>query len=73
MWCYYKLVPLGRFRIELWDKKAEVAGEYAKKGALVAVEGRLAHSKWKAQDGEMREYYYINASDLRLLGKREAS
>ena len=29
------------FRIELWDKKAEVAGEYAKKGKLVAIEGRL--------------------------------
>ena len=24
------------FRIELWDKKAEVAGEYAKKGEVIA-------------------------------------
>ena len=60
------------FRIELWDKKAEVAGEYAKKGALVAVEGRLAASKWQTKEGETREYYYILANDLRLLGKREA-
>ena len=60
------------FRIELWDKKAEVAGEYAKKGALVAVEGRLASSKWQTKEGESRETYYILASDLRLLGKREA-
>ena len=61
------------FRIELWDKKAEVAGEYAKKGALVAIDGRLAMNKWKAPSGEEREYYYIRANDIRLLGKREAS
>ena len=60
------------FRIELWDKKAEVAGEYAKKGALVAIEGRLAQSKWQTPDGESRDYYYINANEIRLLGKREA-
>ncbi len=59
------------FRVELWDKKAEVAGEYAKKGALVAIDGRLAVNKWKTQSGEEREYYYIRANDLRLLGKRD--
>ena len=45
------------FNVELWDKIAEVAGEYAKKGRLVAIEGRLQLSKWKAQNGEEREYY----------------
>ena len=29
------------FNIELWDKLAEVAGEYVKKGKLVAVDGNL--------------------------------
>ena len=61
------------FSIELWDKKAEVAGEYAKKGALVAIDGRLAQSKWQDKNGESREYYYVRATDIRLLGKREAS
>lgn len=60
------------FRVELWDKKAEVAGEYAKKGALIAIDGRLAVSKWQDKNGENREYYYIRANDIRLLGKREA-
>lgn len=60
------------FRIELWDKKAEVAGEYAKKGALVAIDGRLALNKWQAPSGESREYYYIRANDIRLLGKRDS-
>ncbi|MCQ2957687.1 MAG: single-stranded DNA-binding protein [Candidatus Gastranaerophilales bacterium] len=60
------------FRIELWDKKAEVAGEYAKKGALIAIEGRLAQNKWTTPSGENREYYYVRANDIRLLGRKEA-
>jgi len=60
------------FRIELWDKRAEVAGEYAKKGTLVAIDGRLAQSKWQSPSGENREYYYIRANEIRLLSKREA-
>ena len=46
------------FRVELWDKKSEVAGEYAKKGSLIAIEGRLAQNKWTTPSGENREYYY---------------
>lgn len=61
------------FRIELWDKKAEVAGEYAKKGKLIAVEGRLQLSKWKSQNGEDREYYFIRANDIQLLSGRETA
>ena len=60
------------FRIELWDKKAEVAGEYAKKGALVAIDGKLSLSKWQTQSGESREYYYVRANDIQLLGRKEA-
>lgn len=59
------------FRVELWDKRAEIAGEYAKKGSLIAIDGKLSLSKWKAQTGEMREYYFVRANDIRLLGKKE--
>ncbi len=60
------------FRVELWDKKAEVAGEYAKKGALVAIDGKLAMNKWKDASGEEREYYFVRANDIHLLGRRDA-
>ena len=56
------------FNIELWDKQAEVAGEYVKKGRQVAIEGRLAVSQWKDKDGTNKERYFIRASNLRLLG-----
>lgn len=59
------------FNIELWDKTAEVAGQYVKKGTQVAIDGRLVISKWKAQDGTNRERPVIRANNLRLLGKRD--
>lgn len=59
------------FNIELWDKQAEIAGEYVKKGRLVAIEGRLAISKWTDSSGEKRERYLIRANNLRLLGGKK--
>ena len=61
------------FNIELWDKLAEVAGEYVKKGRLVAVDGRLASSKWSDASGSQKERFFVRATNLRLLsgGKAE--
>jgi len=58
------------FNIELWDKTAEVAGEYVKKGRLVAIDGRISVSKWADASGEPRERYLIIANNLRLLSGR---
>lgn len=59
------------FNIELWDKNAEVAGEYVKKGRLVAVEGKLAVSRWSDTDGTKKERFFIRANNLRLLGGKK--
>ena len=56
------------FNIELWDKSAEVAGEYVKKGKLVAIDGRLTVNKWKDASGADREWFTVRANNLRLLG-----
>ncbi len=56
------------FRVELWDRSAEIAGEYLKKGRLVAVEGRLDINKWTDANGEKREMFLVKGTDLRLLG-----
>ena len=58
------------FSVELWDKVAEVAGEYVKKGKLVALEGRLQASKWQDASGNQRERFIVNATNLRLLSGR---
>ena len=61
------------FNIQLWDKKAESAAEWIKKGALVSVEGRIMVSKWQAPDGEMVERYLINATDYSFIGSKKDS
>ncbi len=58
------------FNIELWDKSAEIAGEFVKKGQQVCIDGRLVSSKWTGADGEQRERFIIRANSLRLLGKK---
>ena len=58
------------FNIEVWDKQAEFAGEYVKKGREVAVDGRISISKWTDQSGEEKERFLIIANDIRLLGSR---
>ena len=58
------------FNVELWDKQAEVAGEYVKKGRQVALDGRLAVSNWTTPQGENRTRYLIRGNNLRLVGSR---
>lgn len=60
------------FNIEFWDKQAEVAGEYVKKGRQVALDGRLAISSWTTPSGENRVRYLIRGLNLRLLGSKNA-
>ena len=61
------------FNIEVWDKQAEFAGEFIKKGRQVVVDGRISISKWTDQAGEERERFLIIANNVRLLGsKRDA-
>ncbi len=58
------------FSVEFWDKIAEVAGEYVKKGKLVAIDGRLIASKWADPSGITKERFIVRANNLRLLGGR---
>ena len=62
------------FNIEVWDKQAEFAGEYVKKGMQVVIDGRISQSKWTDKaTGIDRESFLIIANSIKLLGsKREA-
>ena len=56
------------FNIDVWDKLAEFAGEYVKKGVQVVVDGRIAVNKWTDKaSGNDRENFYILANSIRLL------
>ena len=59
------------YNVDIWDKQAEFAAEYVKKGRLDAVDGAIANNKWvdKTTNNE-RESFYIRANTIRLLGSK---
>lgn len=58
-------------RVVFYDRLAEIAGEYLKKGRPVYVEGRLKTRKWQGQDGKDNYTTEIIAETMQLLGGRE--
>ncbi|MCL7421044.1 MAG: single-stranded DNA-binding protein [Methylobacter sp.] len=57
-------------RIVFFNRLAEIAGEYLKKGSQVYVEGRLQTRKWQGQDGQDRYTTEIIAEEMHMLGSR---
>ncbi len=57
-------------RVVFYDRLAEIAGEYLKKGRSVYVEGRLKTRKWTDKDNIERYTTEIIATDMTLLGSR---
>ena len=62
------------FNVDVWDKQAEFAGEYVKKGMQVAVDGRIAQNRWTDKEkGSKKKNFFVVATSIRLLGsKRDA-
>ncbi len=58
-------------RVVFYDRLAEIAGEYLKKGRPVYVEGRLKTRKWTDKDGVEKYTTEVIADQMQLLGGRE--
>jgi len=58
-------------RVTLFDRQAEVASEYLKKGRSVYIEGRLKTRKWTDKEGVERYSTDIIANEMVLLGGRD--
>ena len=58
-------------RVTFYDRLAEIAGEYVKKGRPIYVEGRLKYGKYVDQAGVEKNTVDIVATELQLLGGRE--
>lgn len=57
--------------VVVWQRLAEIVGEYVKKGSKIYIEGRLQTSSWEdKQSGEKKYRTEIIAHDLVLLGGR---
>ena len=59
------------FNVDVWDKQAEFAGEYVKKGRMLAVDGRITTNRWKDASGEEKERFLVVANNIRLLGSKK--
>ncbi|WP_286264450.1 single-stranded DNA-binding protein [Thalassotalea atypica] len=57
-------------RIVMYQRLAEIAGEYLKKGSKVYLEGRLQTRKWQNQQGADQYTTEIIANDMQMLDSR---
>ena len=58
-------------RVVFYDRLAEIAGEYLKKGRSVYVEGRLKTRKWTDKEGKDQYTTEVIATEMQMLGSRE--
>ena len=58
-------------RVVFYDRLAEIAGEYVKKGRPLYVEGRLKYGKYTDKDGIEKNTCDIVATELQLLGGKD--
>ncbi len=57
-------------RVVFFNRLAEIAGEYLRKGGKVYVEGSLRTRKWQDQSGQDRYTTEIVASEMQMLDSR---
>jgi single-strand DNA-binding protein len=57
-------------RVVMFERLAEVAREYLRKGAQVYIEGQIRTNKWQDKDGNDRYTTEIIARDMQMLGGR---
>jgi single-strand DNA-binding protein len=60
-------------RVVFFNRLAEIAGEYLKKGSQVYVEGSLRTRKWQDKEGQERYTTEIVAERMQMLGSRQGS
>jgi single-strand DNA-binding protein len=58
-------------RIVFFNRLAEIAGEYLRKGSQGYVEGKLQTRKWQDQSGQDRYSTEVVGNEMQMLGSRE--
>ncbi len=57
--------------VVFFNRLAEIAGEYLKKGSQIYVEGSLRTRKWQDKEGKDRYTTEIVANEMQMLGSRQ--
>lgn len=55
-------------RVSVFDKLAEVCGEYLRKGSLVYISGKIKTRKYTDKDGVEKYATEIQANEMKMLG-----
>ncbi|MEM8639410.1 MAG: single-stranded DNA-binding protein [Cyanobacteria bacterium P01_G01_bin.54] len=58
------------FKLEFWNKTAEIAANYVRKGSLIGVEGMLKIDTWTNREGHQMSTPVIRVNRLDLLGSK---
>ena len=58
-------------RVVFFNRLAEVAGEYLRKGRQVYIEGQIRTRKWQDQSGQDKYTTEIVANEMQMLGGRD--
>ena len=58
-------------KVVFFKKLAEIVSQHLRKGSQVYVEGRIKTKKWTDKDGIERYMTQIEATEMKMLGKRE--
>ncbi len=60
-------------RVVMFNRLAEIATEYLRKGSQVYIEGKIQTRKWEDKEGNDRWTTEIVANDMQMLGERISS
>ena len=57
-------------KVAMFNRLAEIAAEYLRKGSQVYIEGKIRTNKWQDRDGNDRYTTEIIANEMQMLGGR---
>ncbi len=59
-------------RVVLYNRQAEIAGEYLRKGSKIYIEGSIRTNKWQGQDGQDRYTTEIIGREMQFLDSKQS-
>jgi single-strand DNA-binding protein len=60
-------------KVAMFNRLAEIAAEYLRKGSQVYIEGKLRTRKWQDRDGNDRWTTEVIADEMQMLGGRSGA
>lgn len=61
------------FRVNAWNKLADLVNNHVKKGSQLYLEGRLSLNEYKDKDGNNRTSAEVRLSELQFAGSKPAA